>query len=76
MQHALHLLSGGTLKSHGQLNSNNPTYVVKAVDNAKFLIEETVIGLTPYISAYLVRHQTTDALEFKKKKLNYEEKNV
>ena len=57
-----------------QLNSNNPTYVVKAVDNAKFLIEETVIGLTPYISAYLVRHQTTDALEFKKKKIEIRRK--
>ncbi len=52
-----------------QLNSNNSIYVLKAIDNARFLIEETVIGLTPYISKYLIRHQTADAVEFIKKKI-------
>ena len=52
-----------------QYNANNTVYVLKGVDDARFLIEKTVIGLTPYASKYLVRHQTADAIEFIKKKI-------
>ena len=52
-----------------QYNSNNTVYVVKAVDDARLLIKKTVIGLTPYASKYLVRHQTAEAIEFIKKKI-------
>ena len=52
-----------------QYNSNNTVYVVKAVDDARLLIEKTVIGLTPHASKYLVRHQTAEAIEFIKKKI-------
>ena len=52
-----------------QYNSNNIVYVLKAVDDAQLLIEKTVIGLTPHASKYLVRHQTAEAVEFIKKKI-------
>ena len=52
-----------------QYNSNNTVYVSKAVDDAQLLIEKTVIGLTPHASKYLVRHQTAEAIEFIKKKI-------
>ena len=57
-----------------QSNSNNTVYVLKAVNDARFLIEKTVVGITPYVSKYLVRHQTADEIEFIKKKIELRRK--
>ena len=57
-----------------QLNSDNSMYVLKAIDDAQFLIEETVIGLTPYVSGYLHRHQTINDIKFIKKKMQIRRK--
>ena len=35
----------------------------------RLLIEETVLGLTPYASKFLIRHQTPEDIEFIKKKM-------
>ena len=40
------------------------TDITKIVTNARSLIEETVTGLTPYASKFLIRHQTIEAIEF------------
>ncbi len=43
--------------------------ITKALSKARFLIEETVTGLTPYASKFLIRHQTMEAIEFIEKKM-------
>lgn len=37
--------------------------------NGRSLIEETVIGLTPYASKFLMRHQTVEDIEFMEKRM-------
>ena len=41
--------------------------------NGRFLIEETITGLTPYASRFLIRHQSVEAIKFieKKEKRHY-----
>ena len=36
----------------------------KILTNGRFLIEETVIGLTPYASKFLINYQTSESIEF------------
>ena len=36
----------------------------KLLANGRFLIEETVIGLVPYASKFLIKHQTSESLDF------------
>lgn len=43
--------------------------ITKALENARSLIEKTVIGLTPHASKFLVRHQTVKTIEFMKKRM-------
>ena len=38
--------------------------ISKFLENGRFLIEETVIGLVPYVSKFLVHHQTSESIEF------------
>ena len=45
------------------------TYITKILDNGRSLIEETVTGLTPYASKFLVKYQTVKAIEFMEKKM-------
>ena len=45
------------------------TDITKIVTNARSLIEETVTGLTPYASKFLIRHQTIEAIEFIEKRM-------
>ena len=52
------------------------TYITKILENGRSLIEETVTGLTPYASKFLVKYQTVKAIEFMEKKCLYEDKNV
>lgn len=41
-----------------------------ALTNGRNLIEETVTGLTPYASKFLIRHQTPKAIEYMEKKMS------
>ncbi len=36
----------------------------KILTNGRFLIEETVIGLTPYASKFLINYQTSESIDF------------
>ena len=47
----------------------NHTDITQIVSNGQFLIEETVIGLTPYISKFLVQFQTMEDIEFMKQRI-------
>ena len=38
--------------------------VKKLLENGRFLIEETVIGITPYVSKFLIQHQTVENIIF------------
>ena len=38
--------------------------VKKLLENGRFLIEETVIGITPYVSKFLIQHQTVENIKF------------
>ena len=44
-------------------------HITKAMAKGRSLIEETVTGLTPRASKFLIRHQTVDAIEFMEKKI-------
>jgi len=50
----------------GDYDTNN---INKAVRNARFLIEETVTGLTPFASQILMRHRNVEAVKFIEKKM-------
>ena len=41
--------------------------IFNVLTNGKFLIEETVTGLTPYASKFLITHQTIETIEFMEK---------
>ena len=45
------------------------TYISKILENGRSLIEETVTGLTPYASKFLVKYQTVKSIEFIEKKM-------
>ena len=49
-----------------QYRSSN---IFNVLTNGKFLIEETVTGLTPYASKFLIRHQTIETIEFMEKRM-------
>ena len=41
----------------------------KLLDDGRFLIEETVIGLVPYASKFLINHQTSESIDYMEKKM-------
>ena len=41
----------------------------KLMDEGRFLIEETVIGLVPYASKFLINHQTSESIDFMEKRM-------
>ena len=41
----------------------------KLLDNGRFLIEETVIGLVPYASKFLINHQKSESIDFIEKRM-------
>ncbi len=43
--------------------------ISKILTNGQFLIEETVIGLTPYASRFLIKHQTVKSIKFMKNRM-------
>ena len=43
----------------------------KILTNGRFLIEETVIGLTPYASKFLINYQTSESIEFMENRMLY-----
>ncbi len=47
----------------------NTSYITNVLEDGRSLIEETVIGLTPYASKFLIRHQNIEAIEFMKKRM-------
>ncbi len=49
-----------------QYRSSN---IFNVLTNGKFLIEETVAGLTPYASKFLITHQTIETIEFMEKRM-------
>ena len=44
-------------------------YINKIMSNGKSLIEETIVGLTPYASKFLMSHQSTKAINYMEKKM-------
>ncbi len=44
--------------------------ITNALTEGRYLIEETVTGLTPYVSKFLIRHQSLEAIEFMEKKMS------
>ena len=46
----------------------SPNDINKLLDDGRFLIEETVIGLVPYASKFLINHQTSESIDFMEKK--------
>ena len=40
----------------------NTSYITNVLEDGRSLIEETVIGLTPYASKFLIRHQNIEAI--------------
>ena len=43
--------------------------VQKFLENGRFLINETVTGITPYVSQFLVQHQTVENIKFMKNRM-------
>ena len=43
--------------------------ISKILENGRSLINETITGLTPYASKFLIRYQTVEAIEFMKKRM-------
>ena len=50
-------------------NEYNADDINKLLDDGRFLIEETVIGLVPYASKFLINHQTSESIDFMEKKM-------
>ena len=47
----------------------NTDDINEIINSGRTLIEETVIGLTPYASKFLIHHQTFEDIEYMKKKM-------
>ena len=47
----------------------SPNDINKLLENGRFLIEETVIGLVPYASKFLINHQTSESINFMEKRM-------
>ena len=45
-------------------NQYSAVKVKKFLENGRFLINETVTGITPYVSQFLVQHQTVENINF------------
>ena len=43
--------------------------ISKLMANGRFLIEETVIGLVPYASKFLIHHQTSESIDYMEKRM-------
>ena len=52
-----------------EIGDYDTSNINKAVRNARFLIEETVTGLTPFASQILMRHRNVEAVKFIEKKM-------
>ena len=52
-----------------EADQNNSANITRILLYGKFLVEETVTGLTPYASKFLIRHQTAEAIEFMKERM-------
>ena len=52
-----------------EIGDYDTSNINKAVRNARFLIEETVTGLTPFASQILMRHRNLEAVKFIEKKM-------
>ena len=50
----------------GQYDANKITIII---DEGRTLIEDTIVGLTPYASRFLIRIKNDEAIEFMKKKM-------
>ena len=44
--------------------------ITNALTEGRYLIEETVNGLTPYVSKFLIQHQSLEAIEFMEKQMS------
>lgn len=44
--------------------------IINALTEGRYLIEETVISLTPYVSKFLIQHQSLEAIEFMEKQMS------
>ena len=47
----------------------SPNDINKLLDDGRFLIEETVIGLVPYASKFLINHQTSESIDYMEKRM-------
>ena len=47
----------------------SPNDINKLLDDGRFLIEETVIGLVPYASKFLINHQKSESIDFIEKRM-------
>ena len=52
-----------------EVGQYDDTDINKMFKKGQSIIEKTVIGLTPYASKFLMRHQNVEAIEFMKKKM-------
>ena len=52
-----------------EANKFNIEDINELINSGRILIQETVIGLTPYASKFLINHQTVEDIEFMKKKM-------
>ncbi len=57
-----------------EANKYNKSQVSEILRNGRFLIEETITGLTPYASRFLIRHQSVEAIKFIEKKMELRRK--
>ena len=53
-----------------EIDKYDDVEITNALTEGRYLIEETVNGLTPYISRFLIRHQSLEAIEFMEKKMS------
>lgn len=52
-----------------ELDQYEDTEIENTLENGRALIEQTVIGFTPYASKFLVQHQTSEAINFMEKQM-------
>ena len=55
-----------------ELDQYKNAEIENTLATGRSLIEQTVIGFTPYASKFLVQHQTTDAINFMEKQMEKE----
>ena len=52
-----------------EVEQYDATEITIIIDEGRTLIEDTIIGLTPYVSGFLIRINNNEAIEFMKKKM-------